>query len=269
MKRKIGNEAKDRIILPLDVSSVAEARGLVDLLVPHVGLFKVGLEFIYSTIAGLLLRGDEEAVVLLKEVRALAKALGAEHVFWDGKLCDIPNTVKGASIAISGMGVNMFNVHASAGIEAVKAAVANKGHSLVLGVTVLTTIGKLADGTDECVSIFGDTAPGKVIQFAAGLEQVGADGIICSPQELRALTEAGSNLLKVTPGVRPEWATANDQKRVMTPGEAIKAGADYLVIGRPITKPPAEIGGPVEAAKRIAVEIQEALIALDDGVADD
>lgn len=262
-------EAKDRIILPLDVSSVAEARSLVDLLVPHVGAFKVGLEFIYSTITELLLRGDEEAIILLKEVRALARALGAEHVFWDGKFYDIPNTVRGASLAISRMGVSMFNVHASAGIESVKAAVASKGNSLVLGVTVLTSIGKLPDGSDECVSIFGDKADGKVLQFAKMLSDVGADGIICSPQEMKALTEKGSELLKVTPGVRPEWAAVGDQKRVMTPREAIMAGADYLVIGRPITKPPAEIGGPAEAAKKVAAEIQEALIALDDGVADD
>jgi len=264
MKPRIGSEAKDRIILPLDVSSVDEAKKLVDLLAPHVGAFKVGLEFIYSTIADLLLLENTEAVGLLMQVRALAKALGAEHVFWDGKLCDIPNTVKGASVAISRLGVKMFNVHASAGLQSVKAAVENKGSSLVLGVTVLTSI-----DNEQCVSIFGNNAPGKVLQFAAGLEATGADGIICSPQELKALTEAGSKLLKVTPGVRPEWAAVGDQKRVMTPGEAIKAGADYLVIGRPITKPPAEIGGPVEAAKKIAVEIQEALIALDDGVAAD
>lgn len=264
MKPKIGNEAKDRIILPLDVSSVAEARSLVDLLKPHVGVFKVGLEFIYSTIADLLLRGDEEAIVLLKEVRALAKALGAEHVFWDGKLCDIPNTVKGASVAISRMGVQMFNVHASAGKKAVMAAVANKGNSLVLGVTVLTSIGKQDDGTDECVSIFGDNAGKKVVQFARMLCDVGADGIICAPAELLILSEAeiSDGLLRATPNVRPEWAASKDdqdKKRQMTPGEAIKAGADYLVIGRPITKPPAEIGGPVEAAKRIADEIATAL----------
>jgi orotidine-5'-phosphate decarboxylase len=231
----------------------------------------VGLEFIYSTIADLLLLENTEAVGLLMQVRALAKALGAEHVFWDGKLCDIPNTVKGASVATSRMGVRMFNVHASAGIEAVKAAVASKGNSLVLGVTVLTSIGKLADDTDECVSIFGDKAGNKVLHFARMLSEAGADGIICSPKELVDLSgsTAFDTLLKATPGVRPEWAAVGDQKRVMTPGEAIKAGADYLVIGRPITKPPAEIGGPVEAAKKIAVEIQEALIALDDGVAAD
>ncbi len=259
-------EAKDRIVLPLDVSSVAEARRLVDLLTPYVGVFKIGLEFIYSTIADLLLRGDEEAIALLKEVRALAKAIGAEHVFWDGKLDDIPNTVKGASLATSRMGVKMFNLHASAGIEAVKAAVASKGDSLVLGVTVLTSIGR-----EECISVFGDKPDNKVLCFARMLSEAGADGIICSPKELAELSGATffDSLLKVTPGVRPEWAAVGDQKRVMTPGEAIRAGADYLVIGRPITKPPAEIGGPVEAAKKVADEIQEALIASGDTVAEE
>ena len=163
--------------------------------------------------------------------------------------------MKGASVAISRMGVRMFNVHASAGKEAILQAVANKRNSLVLGVTVLTSI----DG-DECVSIFGEEPRDKVIEFATMLVDAEADGVICSPQELEALKVFDPGvLLRVTPGVRPKWAAIGDQKRVMTPGEAIKAGADYLVIGRPITKPPPEIGGPVEAAKKIAEEIVQAL----------
>jgi len=247
---------KDRIILPLDVSDVQKATELVNLLSGHVGLFKTGLEFIWSQIVNLLLLSDEEAIALLKQVRVLAKAIGAPHTFIDGKLCDIPNTVKGASAAISRLGVKMFNVHASAGIEAIKAAVADRGASQVLGVTVLTSI-----DAEECVSIFGAQPSEKVLKFVEKIWLAGADGVICSPQEISVIRSQSDfcSLLLVTPGVRPEWAAAGDQKRVMTPGEAIKAGADYLVIGRPITKPPAEIGGPVEAAKRIAVEIAAAL----------
>lgn len=241
-------EAKDRIIVALDVSDVDKALDLVGELGSHVGAFKVGLEFVWSSIAQLLTLEEEGAISLLRDLRLFARALGGPKTFIDAKLADIPNTVKGASVAISRLGVKMFNVHASAGVEAVKAAVANKGNSLVFGVTVLTSI-----GSEECVSIFGDEPNKKVQQFAEMLVDEGADGIICSPKELSIL--AGINLLEATPGVRPTWAAAGDQKRVMTPAEAIQAGADYLVIGRPITQPPPEIGGPVEAAKKIAEEI--------------
>ena len=150
----------------------------------------------------------------------------------------------------------MFNIHASAGAEAIKAAVAVKKNSLVFGVTVLTSI-----DDSECVSIFGDKPNHKVVDFVSMLAENRADGTICSPKELSFLgaSEVFSGLLKATPGVRPDWAVLGDQKRVMTPAEAIKAGADYLVIGRPITNPPAEIGSPVEAAKRIADEIASAI----------
>jgi len=108
--------AKDRIILPLDVSSVTEAKKLVDLLAPHVGLFKIGLEFIYTILASLIppISAYRESYENLSEIRDLFERLKG-RLFWDGKLCDIPNTVKGASIAISRMGVRMFNVHASCG----------------------------------------------------------------------------------------------------------------------------------------------------------
>ncbi len=248
-------EPKERIIVPLDVSSVGEARRLVDLLADHVGCFKIGLEFIWSMIANLLISEEEEAVSLLSELRSLARAIGGQRAFIDAKLADIPNTIKKASIAISRLGVRFFNVHASAGPVAIAKAVASKRNSLVLGVTVLTSLSQ-----DDCQSIFGDVPGEKVLDFTAILADSGADGIICSPQELKLLGTKMEydNLLKVTPGVRPHWASVNDQKRVMTPAEAIEAGADYLVIGRPIINPPTEIGGPVEAAERIADEIASA-----------
>jgi len=249
-------EARDRIILPLDVDSVAKARGLVNQLASHVGCFKLGLEFINTMLASVIIPPeDEDAEANLREIRFLFRSLEGK-VFWDGKFADIPNTVGGASVPVAKMGVKMFNVHASAGRDSVIKAIANKGNALVLGVTVLTSINER-----ECFSIFGDIPGPKVLQFSRILADVGADGIICSPQELELLGQQPElkKLLKVTPGVRPLWAAVGDQKRVMTPGEAIKAGADFLVIGRPITQPPAEIGGPVEAAKKIAEEIEAAL----------
>ena len=130
-----------------------------------------------------------------------------------------------------------------------RAAVASRRSSKVLGVTVLTPI-----SSDECVSIFGDKPEQKVLQFAAKLLEAGADGIICSPKELSILRQntAFDQLMIVTPGVRPEWAATNDQKCIMTPGEAIAAGADYLVIGLLITA----ADDPVVAAGKISEEIR-------------
>jgi orotidine-5'-phosphate decarboxylase len=250
-------EGKKRIIVALDVDSVYKAKMLVTQLTPHVGYFKIGLELIYSMLASLLTAKDEEeAVHTLNEIRELFDAI-KDQTFLDTKLDDIPNTVAGATKAIARIGTKIFNVHASAGPEAVKQAVANKGDAVVLGVTVLTS-----HNEESCVSTFGDKPGPKVIQFAKMLAEVGANGIVCSPQELRLLAQHPelAKLKKVVPGVRPEWAAVGDQKRVMTPAEAILAGADFLVIGRPITQPPKEIGGPVEAAQKIAEEIKKALI---------
>lgn len=177
-------------------------------------------------------------------------------MFLDGKFDDIPNTVGEAAAAASGLGVAMFNVHASAGVEAMMAAVQNKGASQVLAVTVLTSLEE-----NNAHLIFGAPSKAKVLQLARDAKIAGVDGIICSPQELELLGKQKelAGLLKVTPGVRPEWAAAGDQKRIMTPGDAIVAGATALVIGRPITKPPQEVGTPADAARRIADEITEAL----------
>ncbi|MBU4274887.1 orotidine-5'-phosphate decarboxylase [Patescibacteria group bacterium] len=251
-----GVEPKDRIIVALDVSDVDQAISLVKLLKGHVGMFKIGLEFIWSTMANLLLLPEKEDILLLKKIRYLAGLIGGLKAFIDGKLCDIPNTLMGASIAISQLGVKFFNVHASAGSEAIKQVVANKGNSLVLAVTALTSLSE-----QDTKMIHGLPPLPLAMRLARIAQDAGVDGIICSPQEIEAMRkdEQLRRLLLVTPGVRPEWAVIGDQKRVMTPTEAIVAGADYLVTGRPITKPPVEIGGSVEAAKRIAEEIAEAL----------
>lgn len=234
-------EAKDKIIVALDVNSPDKARFLIETLRPHVGCFKIGLELMTSL-------GAPQAVQLVH-------SLGGK-VFFDGKFNDIPNTVGGAAKAVADLNVRMFDVHASGGIESMKAAVANKGKSLVLAVTVLTSLDE-----DAAQLIFGSSGKTKVLQFAHDAKNAGCDGIVCSPKELELLGKEKdlADLLKVTPGVRPEWAPAGDQKRVMTPAEAIKAGATLLVIGRPITEPPADVGTPADAVRKIAQEIAAVL----------
>jgi orotidine 5''-phosphate decarboxylase, subfamily 1 len=234
-------EAARCIIFALDVNSADEAREMVRKIPPSISYVKVGLALISA----------QEAGIVAKMLQAIGK-----EVFWDGKFADIPNTVAKATSNAARFDVSMINVHASSGMEAIKAAVANRGSSFILGVTILTSI----DET-ECVSIFGNKPNAKVIQFARMLLQADVHGIICSPKEVELLGKYREfdKLLKITPGVRPEWASAGDQKRVMTPREAIEAGATHLVIGRPISSPPPEIGSPEKAAAMIIGEIAEAL----------
>lgn len=233
--------AQDRIIIALDVSSLDEAESLVRELAPHVGYFKVGLQLLTSV-------GVPKVIDFLHD-------LGGK-VFLDGKFNDIPNTMGEAAQMASSLGVAMFDVHASAGIEAMMAAVQHKGNSQVLAVTVLTSLEE-----NNVHLIFGAPSRTKVLQLARDAKIAGVDGIICSPQELELLGKQKEldGLSKVTPGVRPEWAAVGDQKRVMTPGDAIVAGATALVIGRPITKPPKKVGKPADAAQRIVEEITTAL----------
>lgn len=249
----------ERIILPLDVSLLGKAINLVFHLKDFVGMFKIGFEAIYSTVAGLLTSPNAaDRKSYLDDILTLAGTIGRKS-FLDVKLNDIPNTMGKAARAIASMQPTMFNIHASAGEEAIKAAVANKGNSKLFGVTVLTSI-----DTEECISIFRRRPDHQVVLFSNMLLNAGADGIICAPKEgklLRTLPEF-DRLVIACPNVRPLWAGGKDDQnkdRQMTPEEAVKAGIDMLVIGRPITDPPPEIGGPVEAAKKIAKEISSAL----------
>ncbi|QWR78901.1 orotidine-5'-phosphate decarboxylase [Candidatus Magnetomonas plexicatena] len=234
-------EIKDRIIVALDVDSLEQAKALVESLAPHVGCFKVGLELLTAIGA--------------PQVLEFVHSLGGQ-VFYDGKFADIPNTVGAAAKAVAGLQVKMFTVHASSGVEAMMSAVANRGTSLVLAVTVLTSLDE-----SNAHLIFGAPTKSKVLQLARDAKLAGCDGIICSPQELELIGSQKelSGLMKITPGIRPKWAAVGDQKRIMTPSEAIKAGATALVIGRPITKPPAVVGSPINAVKRIAEEISAVL----------
>lgn len=238
-----GLTAKDRIIVALDVPRIEQALQIAGELRDQIVLFKIGLELING-------EGGPQAIKALN-------GLGV-RVFYDIKLHDIPNTVAGAARTISRNGVAMFNVHASGGVEMMEAAVANKGDSLVLAVTLLTSFNQ------EMAQDYYQRDVWNTVGFLATRAcSANVDGLICSPADLDFLRGAhiGEDLLKVTPGVRPEWAAVDDQKRVMTPGEAIKAGAHYLVIGRPITSPPGGMSR-TEATKRIVVEVEEALAAV-------
>ncbi len=232
---------RSKIIVALDTPVLDEALAVVRRLGPDVGAYKVGLE---------ILTAEGSARVV--------QALHAEgaRLFYDAKFSDIPNTVAGAARAVAAHGVWMFDVHASAGPKSIAAAVANKGGSLAIAVTVLTSMDD-AEGR----RVFGASPAEKVVQFARMAAEAGADGIVCSGAELAALRAdpALKALRTVVPGVRPAWASAGDQARVMTPAEAVRAGASWLVIGRPILRPPTGIGDPLEALKRIADEIGEAL----------
>ena len=246
----IDEVAWQRIIVPLDVATEREAIDLVLQLRDYVGLFKIGLELINS--------------VGISIVQRIAELGG--KVFYDGKFNDIPNTVAGASRGVTRLAVSIFNVHIIGGVEMMKAAVKaaeeeasmlQTERPLVLGVTMLTSIDQAI--MNQQLRIPGDIET-QVAHLAKLAEQAGLDGVIASPREIEAIRKNTSRpMIIVTPGIRPNWATTQDQKRIMTPSEAILKGASYLVIGRPITKPPTEIGTPVDAAKRITEEITMAM----------
>ncbi len=230
-------DPKLRIIVALDVDSLARSTPLIEALAPHVGYFKVGLELITAA-------GGPSVVHHVQRCGG--------QVFYDAKFNDIPNTVGAACRTVGTIGAKMFTVHASAGIDALKAAAENKGSAECYAVTVLTSFSE-----ENCRSVFGDSPQNKVVQFAKDALEAGVDGIVCSPLELAVLgaDEQFKELKKITPGIRPGWYHADDQQRVMTPTEALKAGADYLVIGRPITRPPMGVGNPIDAIKKIIEEI--------------
>jgi orotidine-5'-phosphate decarboxylase len=235
-------EARDRLIVALDVATLDEAAALVRELHEHVGCFKVGLELLTAA-------GGAQVVELIH-------AQGG-RLFYDAKFSDIPNTVAGAARGAAARGVWMFSVHASCGRAALTEAVANRGSSLVLAVTVLTSLDDAASA-----QIFGAPAREKVLQLAQLAAESGVQGIVCSPHELALLraSPALAPLPAVVPGIRPAWAAAGDQARIMTPQQAIAAGASAVVVGRPVTRPPDQISR-AEAARRIIAEIAAALDA--------
>jgi len=224
---------RDRLIVALDFATQAKALALVSVLAGRVSIYKVGLEL--YTAAGPAI------------VQAVA-ATGAK-VFLDLKLHDIPNTVAKAVSAAGELGVQMLTVHLSGGSAMLEeAAKARPPGLLLLGVTVLTSSN---EGTLAETGVASGVRD-HVLRLAKLGENCGIDGLITSPQEVRVLRERlRRDMTLVTPGVRPAGAAADDQKRFSTPLEALQNGADYLVIGRPITSN----ADPVAALERIVKEL--------------
>jgi len=238
-QRRLRPVGKERIIVALDVPSLTEARDVVQEIREEVGAFKVGLELLTA-------EGSRRVVEGLAD-------LGC-RVFYDGKFNDIPNTIAGAARALSKLGVWMFDVHASSGLESLRACSENRGPALAVAVTVLTSFS--SGGAQD---VFGSTIETKVLRLATMAAREQLDGVVCSAQELPILKGSVEtrDLLTVVPGIRPRWAETGDQRRVMTPGDAVRDGADYLVIGRPILKPPTSIPSRKAAAAMIRAEIEE------------
>lgn len=239
-------EAKDRIILALDVDSIEEVEKYVSLLKDYVGYFKVGLQLF--TACG------------FEAVEAIRKNGG--KVYFDGKFQDIPNTVGQTCINLMKRGVNFFNISANGGSKMMANTIAAcnnfaKKNDLeiptILAVTLLSSFGQKTLTNELCVNM---NISGYVLKLAQLAKESGLAGVVAPDTDsLQIKKELGEDFIVVCPAVRPTWAIVNDQIRIVSPADAIKAGADYIVIGRPITHAP----DPVEAAKLIIAEVEEAL----------
>jgi len=227
-------KATDKIIVALDVPMKKEALGLVEQLRPEISFFKIGLQ-LYTA----------EGPAIVREVLA-----SGAKVWLDLKLHDIPNTVGRAVESASGLGVQMLTIHLSGGSEMIRAAVgAKKGAVSILGVTVLTSS---IEATLRETGI-SDTVDKQVLRLAKLGVENGIDGVVASPHEIRRLrSEFGDKIIIAVQGIRPTWAKADDQKRFITPREALDAGADYIGIGRPITAHQ----NPREALAKILEELR-------------
>jgi orotidine-5'-phosphate decarboxylase len=238
---------RERLIFALDVESLEEALRLVGLLTGEVGLFKVGKQ--------LFLRTGPQVVRLIRE-------RGGE-VFLDLKFHDIPQIVAKAAAEATRLGVRMLTVHASGSGEMMRRSVAEVNkvcrtqhirRPQILAVTVLTSLSR-ADLKSVGVM---DPVESQVVRLARLAKKAGVDGVVASPQETEHIRKAcGRNFLIVTPGVRIERAPHDDQKRVMAPEDAVRAGADYLVVGRPIR----DARDPVTVARELVAEVARGLAA--------
>lgn len=230
------------IVVPLDVSSEQAAIALLNRL-PQVNFWKVGLELFVSS-----------GPSILHELKSRQK-----KIFLDLKFHDIPNTVSGACRAAARYGVDLITLHAAAGKETLQsaqaAAVAGAAESgqpvpRLIAITLLTSLNARHLAFDLKIPL---ELPEYVLQMALLAQESGLAGAVCSPQEVAQLRQTcGDDFLLVCPGVRPTWAEAGDQRRVVTPAAALRAGANYLVIGRPITAAP----DPVAAFEQICAELE-------------
>lgn len=224
------------IIVALDTTDVAQARAWAAATAPHVGLFKVGLEYFLANGA------------------AGYRAIQGRPIFLDVKLHDIPNTVAGGIRAILPLAPRMVTIHASGGAAMIRAArdaaeTAGASRPMILAVTVLTSL----DDASLAAMGMNDGAAAQVSRLGRLAVDAGADGLVCSPLEVATLRrELGPSVALVVPGIRPAGASAGDQARTMTPKESMDAGASWLVIGRPITG----AADPAGAAATIAASLK-------------
>ena len=227
------------VAVALDAPDIDVAAHWATLVTPYVSTVKIGLE--------LYLRYGPAVV-------ATVRGGSGVRVFLDLKLHDIPNTVSGAARAVSRLRPEILTVHAAGGADMIKAAVEAVPDAIVAGVTLLTSI-----GDKDLVELGIDGSVSDAVRRMAALAvSAGARGLVCSPQEVAAVrAEVGPDILLITPGIRPAGATSDDQARIATPEEALKAGADLLVIGRPITKS----SDPGGAAAAIAGSLRRAVPA--------
>lgn len=236
-------EAAGRIMVALDYPDAAAAEGLLRSLEGIPCYMKVGMQLFYAAgpdfVAGLKERGY--------------------RIFLDLKMHDIPNTVKGGAGSITKLGVDIFNVHAAGGVRMMEAALegvdaafnstGSQKRPAVIAVTQLTSTSRLT--LNEEIGIEGSVEDA-VLRYARIAKQAGLDGVVASPQEVQSIKAAcGAAFQTITPGIRPSGADVNDQSRIMTPREALEAGTDYMVIGRPITAAP----DPREALESILREM--------------
>jgi orotidine-5'-phosphate decarboxylase len=231
-------DPRDRLIVGLDLPTVGEAEAMVARLGETVAFYKIGLQLIFA--GGLAL------------AERLAKS--GKKIFLDVKLLDIDNTVEGAVANIARMGMTFVTIHAYPKAMRAAAAARGDGPLKLLGVTVLTSM----DNADLSAAGYAGKVEDLVIKRARDAAIAGMDGIVCSPVEVaKVRAVVGPEIALVTPGIRPAGASSGDQKRVTTPADAIQAGADYLVVARPILK----ATDPRVAAEAIQAEIAGALAA--------
>jgi orotidine-5'-phosphate decarboxylase len=240
----MGKKPKDYIIFPLDVPDRAKALTYVNRLKDHVGLFKVGLELFIS-----------EGPSIVAAIREITTA----GIFLDLKLHDIPETMRRAFMAASAHRPQFVTVHCDEGGDFLRPmAGSGPGNTQILAVTLLTSLDQAKLKALGYAGTFVEDLSALVLLRARIARDAGCQGVVCSGHEVaRIKAELGKDLIAVTPGIRPAWSLVkkDDQKRIVTPADAVKAGADYIVVGRPIR----DASDPAGAAKKVADEIASAL----------
>ncbi|WCT54560.1 orotidine-5'-phosphate decarboxylase [Paenibacillus kyungheensis] len=243
MTHSISPSIAKRLIVALDYPNVEEARVFIEHLQDIPCTLKVGMQLFYSA-------GPD----FIRELKSKGYS-----VFLDLKMHDIPNTVKGGANSITKLGVDIFNVHASGGVQMMKAAVEGMESALIadtdlerpllIAVTQLTSTSQQV--MNQEIGIQG-TVEDAVVHYARLAQQSGLGGVVCSPLEVAMIQQTcGASFATITPGVRPAGSDIGDQTRILTPGQAIAGGSDYLVVGRPITG----ANDPREATQQIIEEM--------------